>query len=470
MKNFFNLAMAFVATMILFSSCDKDSTFDHEQDNTVNFTAAKFIGAHMSLGKSGMYMVVLSDEEDIHSYIFTLYNKIGEVDDNSYVTIPSGTYTQSEGAKEYSIASHSQYTDNSEGAENSKTAKFTDATAVVTENKLVLTTVIEGVKHVVTYNGSLSMRADLPEPDVEFVANHAYAYYAGSTSEENVAKFKLFLSDIGRDEKGNILPNGTYYRFNLCVDKLDPNAEIAIPAGKYEIGKTGSATGYITDDAMFYKYGENTSVAEDDDMISSGYLTVNEDGSIEASLVMYFSGATHTITFSGEVDILENTMPSEAPYSTLTSDKVCNLSNNSFSCYDNGKSDGTGYQSWMISIYPENSVGDNLMLEILCGTDKNTDISGKYTISNSMEEYTARPGYIDGFTLMSSWYYHRENALHISQYAPIVDGWVEIQKNDKGTYTITFNVYDDLNNNITGTYTNMKTDMESAVSQPVINL
>jgi hypothetical protein len=220
----------------------------------------------------------------------------------------------------------------------------------------------------------------------------------------------------------------------------------------------------------FYKYGENTSVAEDDDMISSGYITVNEDGSIEASLVMYFSGATHTITFSGEVDILENTMPSEAPYSTLTSDKVCNLSNNSFSCYYNEKSYGHGYQSWMISIYPENSVGDNLMLEILCGTDKNTDISGKYTISNSMEEYTARSGYIDGFTLMSSWYYHRENALHISQYAPIVDGWVEIQKNDKGTYTITFNVYDDLNNNITGTYTIVKSDMESAVSQPVINL
>ena len=468
MKNFFNLAMAFVATMILFSSCDKDSTSDPEQDNTVNFTAAKFTGGHMTIGKSGFYMVALSDEENVHSYVFTLYNKLGEIDDNGYVTIPSGTYTQAEGGENYSIAPHSEYIDKSEGAENSKTAKFTEATAVVSENKLVLTTVIEGVKHIVTYNGPLSMRADLPEPDVDFVANYAYAYYSGSTSEENVAKFKLFLSDTGRDEEGNVLPNGSYYRLTLCVDKLDPNAEIAIPAGRYEIDNSGSATGYATD-AVYYKFGETASEVVDDDVISSGYLTVNEDGSIEASLDMHSSGATHIVTFTGDVEILENTMPSEAPYSTLTSDKVCDLSNHSFSCYYNGKSYGDGYQSWMVSIYNEKFVGDNLVFEILCGTDMNADISGKYTISTSMDEYTAFPGYVDGFTLMSSWYYYKDNALHISEYAPIVDGWVEIQKTGKGTYTITFDVYDDLNNNITGT-TDVTPYMESAVSKSVINL
>ena len=460
--------MAFVATMILFSSCDKDSTFDPEQDNTVNFTPVKFTGGHMSIGKSGFYIVMLSDEEDIHSYIFTLYNKLGEVDENGNVTIPSGTYTLAAGGEDYSIAPHSQYTDKSEGAENSRTVQFTEATAVVSENKLVLTAVIEGVKHVVTYNGSLSMRADLPEPDVDFVANHAYAYYAGTTSAENVAEFKLFLSDIGRGENGNILPNGSYYRLTLCVEKLDSNAEIAIPAGRYEIGKTSYAVGYATN-AMYYKYGENASEAIESNVITSGYITVNEDGSIEASLDMS-NGATHTITFTGDVDILENTMPSEAPYSTLTSDRVCNLSNHSFSCYYNEKSYGDGYQSWTVSIYNEKFVGDNIVLEILCGTDMNAEISGKYTISNSLDEYTAFPGYVDGFTLMSSWYYYRENALNISEYAPIIDGWVEIQKNDKGTYTITFNVYDDLNNNITGTYTYVKPNMESAVPHPAINL
>ena len=469
MKNFLNLAMAFVATIILVSSCDKDSTFNPEQDNTVNFTATKFTGSHMSLGKSGMYMVMLSDEGNVHSYLFTLYNNIGEIDDNNYVTIPPGTYTLSEGAEDYSIAEHSVYTDNSEGVENSKTAKFTEPTVVVTENKLVLTTVIEDVKHVVTYNGPLSMRADLPEPDVNFEANHAYAYYAGSTNEENADKFELFLSDIGHNGEGNVLPNGIYYRLSLCVNKLDSNAEIAIPAGRYEIDNIDAATGYIID-AVYYKFGETTSEAVDNDFIKSGYLTVNEDGSIEASLDMYFSGATHIISFSGDVEILESVIPSEAPYSTLASDKVCELSNHSFSCYNNGDPYGTGYHSWVVSIYPDNSVGDNMIFEILCGTDMNADISGKYTISNSRNEYTAIPGYVDGFTLMSSWYYYKDNALYISEFAPIVDGWVDIQQNDKGTYTITFNVYDDLNNNIIGTYTDVKPDMKSTVLYPVINL
>ena len=106
MKNFFNLVMAFAATMILASSCDKESK--HDPDNTVNFTAAIFTGGHMSLGKSGIYIVSLSDEENIHSYMFTLYNQLGEVDENGYVTIPSGTYTLAAGGEDYSIAPHSQ--------------------------------------------------------------------------------------------------------------------------------------------------------------------------------------------------------------------------------------------------------------------------------------------------------------------------------------------------------------------------
>ena len=470
MKNFFNLVMAFAATMILASSCDKESKHDPEQDNTVNFTATIFTGGHMGLGKSGMYIVSLSDEENIHSYMFTLYNQLGEVDENGYVTIPSGTYTQSEESGDYRISEYATYTDMSGGDENIKRATLTESTAVVTENQIVLTTVIDGATHVVTYNGPLSMRADLPDPNIEFVANYAYAYYTESTSEENVSNFKLFLSDIGHNGEGNVLPNGTYYRFTLCVDKLDSNAEIAIPAGRYEIGNTDSASGYITADAVYYKFGENTSDAEKHDMIDSGYLIVNEDGSIEASLDMYFSGATHVISFSGDVEILENTIPSESPYSTLASDKVCDLSNHSLSCYYHGDEYGTGYHSWTVSIYPDNFVGDNLMFEIFCGTDINADISGKYTISNSKDEFTAFPGYVDGFTLMSSWYYYHDNALYISEYAPFVDGWVEIQKSDKETYTITFSLYDDLKNNITGTFTSEAPAMISGVLHPAISL
>ena len=451
MKRFFNLVMAVAATMILASSCNNEPINEPVPDNNVNFTATQFTGAHMGLGESGMYMVMLSDAEELHSYVFTLYNKLGEVDENGFVTIPSGTYTSSENQGDFTVYSVAMYTDYSGGTEDPKRVTFTESTVVVSDNKLVLTAVIEDVTHVVTYEGSLTMRADLPDDDVDLVVDHAYAYYTKGTSEENVDKFKLFISDLGHDQDGRVLPNGTYYRVTLSVEKLDPNATIAIPAGRYEIGGESSAVGSITD-AMYYRFGDTVSESAESDLINSGYLIVNEDGSIEASFDMYFSRATHNISFTGEIEILENTIPTEAPYSTLTSDKECDLSNNSLSIWYYGDVYGVGYHSWIISIYTDNTAGDNLMIEILCGTDKQANISGNYTVSNSKQEYTALPGYFDGFTLTNSWYYYHATALDISEYAPIVSGNIDIQSNS-GLYTITFDFYDDLENHITGSYT-----------------
>ena len=469
MRTIFNLAIAFAAPMIIASSCTEEPMSEPVQDDTVKFTATQFSGGHMSFGKSGMYMVMLSNDDETISYMFTLYNQLGEVDENGNVTIPSGTYTCPGSTEDYTISTYSIYMDNSGGAENMKTAEFTEPVVVVSENKMVLTTIIEGVTHVVTYNGALSMPADLPEPDVDFEAKYAYAYYTKSTSEDGVAKFKLFLSDLGRDEYGNVRPNGTYYRLTLSVDELDPKAEGAIPAGRYEVDETSTEAGFITD-AVYYKFGESVSDVVEDDFIDSGYLTVKEDGSIEASFDMCFSGATHNITFSGKVEMLDSTMLSEPPYSTLKSDKECDLSDHSLSIWYSGDVYGVGYYSWTVSITPNNSVGDNILIEILRGTDENADISGKYTISNSMEDYTIVPGYVDGFTLMSSWYYYEASALNITDIAPFVDGWIEIQAGDNDVYNITVNLYDDKGNKIVGTYSNAAPANLSAVSRPVISL
>ena len=168
--------------------------------------------------------------------------------------------------------------------------------------------------------------------------------------------------------------------------------------------------------------------------------------------------------------MLDSTMLSEPPYSTLKSDKECDLSNHSLSIWSNGDVYNVGYHSWTVSITPENSVGDNLMIEILRGADENADISGKYTISNSMEDYTIVPGYVDGFTLMSSWYYYEASALNITNIAPIDDGWIEIQAGDNDVYTITFELSDDKGNKIVGTYSNVEPASLSAVSHPAISL
>lgn len=457
--------MAFAATMILASSCTEEQKSEPNPtpDNNVNFTATKFTGMHMLFNNSNSYMVVLSDDESIYNYMFTLNGPSGEIDDNGNITIPSGTYTYSEEKADYTISGYTSYIDMSGGEGNSKTLTLTEPTAVVSDNKIVLTTVIEGVTHVVTYNGALSMAAKLPEPNVDFVANYAHAYYTPTTSVDNVARFKLFLSDKGLDEGGNALPNGTYYRFTLCVNQFAPGAEIAIPAGRYEVDNSSSTAGTVRD-VVCYKFSDDLAGDYDFDTSNSGYITINEDGTIEATLEMIFSNSTHTITFSGEVEILKNTMASEAPYSTLTSSKECDLSNH-YPSYDyGGKVYGNGYQSWEVSIIANNSYGDHISFEILCGTDENADIAGRYTVSDSLEEYTIIPGYVDGFTLMSSWFYYYDSAMHISDFAPVVEGWVEIETVNKTISSIKFSVYDDLNNNITGTCTYAVPTMASGTS------
>lgn len=453
MKAFFNLVMALAATVILTSSCNKEPQNEPVQDNTVNFTATKLIGAHMTSGGGlNLYIISLSDELLTHTYMFSLNNYTGEIDDEGNVTVPAGTYTQSDKTAEFTMSAYAIYSDASAGGENATKVILEQSTLVVTDSKAVLTTVVEGVTHIVTYDGPLTMPADLPDEDVDFEASYAYAYYTDNLSDENTAKFKLYLSDLGVDENGHELPNATYYEFVISVNRLEPNAEIAIPAGKYEVGDTGSANGYIVE-AQYYKFGESLSEPAKYDIIKVGNLVVNEDGSIEANVTLRFSGSIHSITFSGDVEILENTMPSEPPYSTLTSDVECDLSNHAVDIWHTNAPDGTGYHSYMVSINPNNSIGDDVVFEILCGTDSDVDISGRYTVSNSMEEFTVIPGYVDGFTLKRSWYYHKSNSMNISDYAPIVDGWVEISVTDKKVFTVTFDVYDDLNNNITGTVT-----------------
>lgn len=469
MKTLFNLVMAFAATMLLASSCNNEPTNEPVQDNTVNFTATTFTGIHFTIGGSNSYIISLLDEGGVHNYIFSLYSQLGEIDDNGYVTIPFGTYTYSENMEDYTIGGYCVYVDMSENTENPKSVEFTESTVIVTENQIVLTTVIEGVTHIVTYNGTPSMPADLPDPDVDFEANYAYAYYTDNTSNDNTALFKLYLSDLGHDENGDALANGTYYELILAVNKLEPNAEIAIPTGRYEIGDTSTTSMYVVG-AEYYKFGESLSERPEHDYINRGTLTVNTDGSIEASFGMDFSGATHNVTFSGDIEILKNTIPAEAPYSTLTSDKKCDLSNHSIDIWYGDSSYGGSYQSYIVAISSNSFIGDNIGFQILRGTDKDADLSGKYIVSNNVDEFTIVPGYVDGFSLMSSWYYHKTNYMFTSEFAPIVRGWIEIQVTDKEVYTVTFDVYDDLNNNITGTLTCVIPASVSSVSYPAITL
>ena len=437
-------------------------------DNNVYFTATTLMGMHMSYGSSNVdsYVVAFSDEEQTYSYQLALYNTLGEVDDKGYVTLPSGTYTLGDTIEEFIMASYSCLIVKDSTGANS--FSFTEATLEVTETQTILTAVIEGVTHVMTFNGPISIMADLPEPPVDFEASYAYAYYAAQ-KDGKLGIFKLYLSDLGLDANGNNQANGTYYEFTILISSLDSGAEIAIPAGTYEIKNYSSEPGVISN-GDYYKHGENAQEIADSDMISGGYLTINEDGTIEGECEMMFSGATHTLKYSGDIEILENVIPSEPPYSTLTADKVCDFSKHGLSYMDMGDAYNTGCQTWTVSISGNDASGDHVVFELLAGEYGKSDLFGRYTVSDTMGEYTALPGYVDGFTLMNSWYYYRPSIADISDFAPVVSGWVEISENTDGTVTIAFDVCDDQNNNITGSWTSSGPAITSSPARSAVRL
>ena len=432
-----NLLCLFLALSLSVISCDKGQIPDTEDhSNKVYFTATIFDGKHMaSVSKNvDSYLVSFSNEDATISYGLVLSNVLGEIDDQGYVTVPSGTYTLGDGATAFTIADYSEYIVSSSDGTDYDSFQFDEATFVVAETESILTAVIEGVTHIMTYNGSLRMLADLPAPPVEFEASYAYAYYAPGI-------FKLYLSDLGLDADGNEQANGTYYEFNINVGNLDPEAEIAIPAGTYKIN------------GEYYKFDENADDVVESDIIVVGSITIDANGTVEAECTMMFSGSTHNVTYSGEIQILESTIPTEPPYSTLTADKVCDFSNHDLMCLDRGDYYNSGHQTWTVSISGNDGTGDHMAFEILGGKAGKSDFYGKYIVSGDMGEYTALPGYVEGFTLMSSWYYFKQNSENVTEYAPVVSGWVEISKQDGGAITVEFDVYDDQNNNITGKYT-----------------
>lgn len=414
-------------------------------------------------GTTFNYYLFLSDagfDEDGYAlaggtyYQLDLYSVEGELDGEGNIIVAPGTYVldPANNMDEWSIcAAYSRYfVVNADGTdyEVPKT-EFAEATLVVTATNATLTAVIEGVQHEVTYNGQLKLPAPAvvePGETVEVDVPYAYAFYFGDMYNPGYAdNYYLFLSDLGLDEDGYELPNGTYYRFDLYAPITDSNLT-KLPAGTYTIDMYDSCEPwtaslsysgyYVMDD-----YGWDYVVL---DYPGSGTIVVNEDGSVVAEVTMLSSGETHKVTYSaGAITVYDGRTgggESDDTYSTLTSDLVCNLSDHTLYYENYGDWYEVGYQNWMVSIMPNSEEGDFVMFDLLAAANHTEDFFGTYTISDSLAQGTSVVGYIDYGYLAGSWYYTHDGVTM----APFVSGWVEILDNGDGTASVEFEVWDDV--------------------------
>ncbi len=378
---------------------------------------------------------------------------------DGYIPLPEGTYTLDEyetmavGTIGINYSVYVKTNDTEEEVE----AYFEAAELVVAaDGSCVLTATINGEKHTVTFSGQSTIsdeRINSSGEEQSMEAGYAYAYYYGDQYNPGVSdNFYFFLSDLGLDADGWELADATYYRFDLYSELVDSENGLALPYGTYTIDN-GSCDPY-TIGAYYSAYYVMDSDGWDyvaEGTISSGTVVIDENG-VTANIMV--NGALHTVTYTGAIEVIDAASgggdENDGPYSTLYDDLRCNLDDHTL--YYKYYSDyyETGYMNWAFSIMPNDGEGDFVQFDVLAGPDSTTNFYGEYTIADTFEAYTSYTGYIDWDGYMVGAWYHTDDGITM---APFVDGTMSVVDNGDGTATVEFDVYDDCDFNITGSWT-----------------
>ena len=380
---------------------------------------------------------------------------------NGYIPLPEGTYTldvndtMAVGTIGYSYSCYMK----TNSSEIEVEVPFEAAELVVAaDGSCVLTATIQGEKHTVTFSGASTIsdkrEVNTGGEDQEMEAQYASATYYGDQYSPGVAdNFYFFLSDKGFDADGWELPNATYYRFDLFSDIVNPEEGLAIPYGTYTIDNGSSEpftigaqySAYYIMDSEGWDYAVSSA-------ITSGTVTISEDG-VVADLMI--GGAHHVVTFSGDILVTDASSGGgggdyEGPYSTLWEDYRCNFDDHTLYYAYYSDYYEVGYMNWTFAVMPNDGEGDFVQFDVLAGADSTTNFFGEYAINDSFEAYTSYTGYIDwdGY-MVGAWYYTEDGYTM----APFVDGTMSVVDNGDGTVTVEFDVYDDCDNNITGSWT-----------------
>lgn len=290
-------------------------------DDTIRFNAKMLVGEYYGDYYSpnvGNYYIHLTDNgfdengEVLPNSTYYCIDLFGPMEQgsNGYINVPVGEYFFDDASSmamgtftgDYSATWKTDASGELYDAYYFQSGKF-----VVTENGMTLTIAdTEGNVHVVTYEGSTAIY-DYSTPSGEtttLTTNYACAYYAGDAYSPGVAdSYTLYLSDIGFDEYGYELPDGTYFMFDLFTEMTNGTPEI--PQGTYhldvnETGEPWTCGAYYSGYYVMDSYGEN---AVEAGTFADGTITVGASG-IVANMTIMQAGEC-TVTFTGKVEVID---------------------------------------------------------------------------------------------------------------------------------------------------------------------
>lgn len=320
-----NLAYLLLALSLSFAACSEGKESDNQTPNEqpednpeqpnddVVLEASDFVGEYYGdafTQKSGSYTLILTDNgflqgggmmENSTYYMLDVYGDFYEGERGGYVSMPVGTYTMdaTNSMEKGTICQAYSYFITTDDTEISKQVMFDSAEIVVAPNKATLTAVVEGVKHVVTFNGQATI-TDKRAEDRKFLVNNAWVYFYGDHDSKGVAdNYYLYFSDI--DTEYGLLPKATYYRLDLYSEIVDKSNGLAIPYGTYIVDESNSRAPYtVTVECSDFVKLNKSGDAEEYGMVMGGEVVVDENG-ITAEL--HIMGGVHTATYYGYVPV-----------------------------------------------------------------------------------------------------------------------------------------------------------------------
>ena len=172
---------------------------------------------------------------------------------------------------------------------------------------------IDGVKHTVTYTGSLEVN-DLREVEspegVTFEAQMLDGQYDYCEGDE-AGNYYIVLSDNGLDigSDNGLKTDSTYYFVDLygVVFESESNGYVTLPAGEYLLD-TEETYAVGTIDAMnsyFMNTATGNSVYAE---YESATLVATAEG---LTLTAVINGVEHTVTYAGSIELMDIREPEE---------------------------------------------------------------------------------------------------------------------------------------------------------------
>ena len=329
MKKLFYLLLALP---LAFAACNEtpEETPKPEPEPTegVVFEAKSFTGNYdyEEGDEAGAYAIVLSDNGytdegglRVNStyYALIIYGAIAEGEVGSTIVLPAGEYTLDKSGAVGTISPYASFLckthDDPDSNDDDEVAIFKELTLVVTAEGLTFTAMIDDVKHTVTYTGSLEVN-DLREAEEPENVSFEAAIFECDFEEgsgDAPANFFVVLSDNGLNEDGSVKANSTYYFIDIYAHNYDDMSDgfVTLPVGEYTFDKLNTFAARTF--SQMYSYYIQSGATEndvDDQYYDEATLVVTSEG---ITLTALIDGKTHTVTYTGSLDIAVEVEPEE---------------------------------------------------------------------------------------------------------------------------------------------------------------